>query len=116
MVKTAKTAPLGSRKQSAVKATVNGSARSLHGKRVGAKPQTQVQSTKGKKIEKSAQKLTTPMKKRDEKLAEKEQKSTAKKMTNKEFTKFCAEVQAAGVSASAMPKMADKVDKVSLAS
>ena len=56
------------------------------------------------------------MKKRDEKLAEKEQKSTAKKMTNKEFTKFCAEVQAAGVSASAMPKMADKVDKVSLAS
>ena len=33
----AKTAPPGSRKQSAVKAAVNGSARSLHGKRVGAK-------------------------------------------------------------------------------
>ena len=56
----------------------------------------------------------TPMEKRGEKLADKELKSASKKkMTNKEFTKFCAEVQAAGVSASAMPKMNPKVDLAS---
>ena len=43
--------------------------------------------------------MITPMKKRIAKLAEKEQKSSGKKMTDKEFKQFCAEVQSSGVSA-----------------
>ena len=90
-----KTEPPASRKQSAVKGGFTAqSARSLGAKKVEAKP---------------AQGLTgTPTKKRDAKALEKE-KSSAKKMTDKEFLKFCAEVQSAGVTSAPKAKAVDPI-------
>ena len=93
-----KTEPPASRKQSVVKGGFTAqSARSLGAKKVEAKP---------------AQGLTgTPTKKRDAKALEKE-KSSAKKMTDKEFLKFCAEVQSAGVTSVPKAKAVDPITAV----
>ena len=90
-----KTEPLASRKQSAVKAGFTAqSARSLGKRKVEAKPTS---------------KLTeTPTKKRKAKALEKEQTS-AKKMTDKEFKRFCAEVQSAGVTSVPKAKAVDPI-------